>query len=271
MSVPVLLYGALGAHRRGKILQESLLAEPSCELPDGCAVALAFADAYQGAPLSEQSRLLEWTRVSGHLLLLLPPFATGACERPVSWRAERLERAPQGGEGLATMLAPEVTYRLEGKLQTPAVPGATWSDLSVCIGTYRSHPAAGLFAVTTLPLWSLSVLDAPNEVERWLATLIALAGKSVPATHSVERALHPDHYGMLVFLLSEPFENEAQAIAALSSSPIFRFSPEKGRSLLQELRDRGGVIGAAPTPAALELVMQSPYAPYVSAVREVSR
>lgn len=271
MSVPVLLHGSLAVHRRGKILQESLSAEPTSELPAGGAVVLAFADAFERAEASEQSRLVEWTRTSGHLLLLLPPFAARTCERPVSWRAERMEHAPRGGEGLAKVLASEVAYRLDGKLQTPAVPGATWSDLSVCVGTYRAHPAAGLFAVTCLPLWSLSVLDAPTELESWLANLFALAGESKPGAPAVERALRPEHYGLLIFLLSQSFEEEEQVIAALHSSPIFRFSPERARSLLKELRDRDLVIGAAPSAAAQELVMHSPYAAYVSAVREVTR
>ncbi|MGK3990745.1 hypothetical protein WME99_47305 [Sorangium sp. So ce136] len=270
MTVPVLLHGALGTHRRGKILQEALSAEQAKELPDGRALVVAFADAFQGAEESEQSRLVEWTRVSGHLLLLVPPFAAGACKRPVSWRAERMASAPRGGEGIAQVLASEVAYRLDGKLQTPAVPGATWSDLSVCVGTYRLHPAAGLFAVTCLPLWSLAVLDAPNELERWLASLVALAGESRPATQPVESVLQPDHYGLLVFLLSKSFDDEEQAIAALRSSSIFRFTPERGRSLLKELRARGLVVGAMPTTEAIELVMESPYAPYVSALREVS-
>jgi hypothetical protein len=144
VTVPVLLHGALATHRRGKILQEALAATPSTELPDGRAAVLAFAEAFQGAEEGEQARLIEWTRAPGHLLLLLPPFAAAACERPVSWRAERMGSAPRGGEGLAKVLAPEVGYRLTGKLQAPAVPGATWSDLSVAVGSYRLHPAAGL-------------------------------------------------------------------------------------------------------------------------------
>lgn len=270
MTVPVLLHGTLATHRRGKILQEALAAELSTELPNGRAVVMVFADAFQGAEEDEQSRLVEWTRASGHLLLLVPPFATSECERPVSWRAERMESAPRGGEGLAKVLAPEVAYRLTGKLQTPALPGATWSDLSVCLGMYRLHPAAGLLAVTCLPLWSLAVLDALHELESWLSSLVALAGESQPAREPVESALSPDHYGLLVFLLSKPFDDEEQAIVSLCSSSIFRFSADRGRSLLKELRERGLIVGAMPTTEATELVMQSPYAPYVSALREVS-
>jgi hypothetical protein len=270
MTIPVLLHGALATHRRGKILQEALAARLSTELPDGHAAVLAFAEAFQVAEGGEQARLIEWTRAPGHLLLLLPPFAAGACGRPVSWRAERMEAAPRGGEGLAKVLAPEVAYRLTGELQTPAVPGATWSDLSVAIGSYRLHPAAGLFAVTCLPLWSLAVLDAPGDLESWFTSLVSLAGESRPAEVPVATALLPDHYGLLVFLLSQSFADEEQAIGGLLNSSIFRFSPERGRSLLKDLRDQGLVDGAKPTSEAYELVMQSPYAAYVSALREVS-
>ncbi|HYD57908.1 MAG TPA: hypothetical protein VEB41_13455 [Burkholderiales bacterium] len=267
MTVPVLLHGALATHRRGRILQEALAATTATELPDGHAAVLAFADGFQGADDGEQARLIEWTRVPGHLLLLVPPFDVASSERPISWRAERMESAPRGGEGLAKVLAPEVSYRLTGKLQTPAVPGATWSDLSVCMGAYRLHPAAGLFAVTCLPLWSLAVLDVPAELRSWLGNLVELAGESQAVPTTVAAALQPDHYGFLIFLLSQPFSDEGQVVAALHSSSVFRFSIEKGRLLLKELRDQDLVLGVTPTTEAYELVMQSPYAPYVSALR----
>jgi hypothetical protein len=268
--VPVLLHGALAAHRRGKILREALSAEATTTLPESGAVIMAFADAFQGADEGEQARLVEWTRAPGHLLLLVPPFAAGTSERPVPWRAERMEGGPRGGEGLAKMLAAEVTHRLEGKLQTPPLPGATWSDLSVCLGTYRLHPAAGLFAVTCLPLWSLAVLDAPEETQRWLVSLVALAGEAKAVDAPAQTSLSPDHYGLLVFLLSRSFEGDEQAIAALRASSIFRIAPERARALLNDLRVRGLVMGAVPTTEATELVMQSPYALYVSALREVT-
>jgi hypothetical protein len=138
------------------------------------------------------------------------------------------------------------------------------------VGTYRLHPVAGLFAVTCLPLWSLTVLDAPEETQRWLASLVALAGEAKPVAEPAQTPLSPDHYGLLVFLLSRRFEDDEQAVGALRASSIFRIAPERARALLNELRARGLVNGAVPTTEATELVMQSPYAPYVSAVREVT-
>ena len=270
MTVPVILHGALASHRRGQILREALAADASPVLPEGRAVVMAFGESFQGADRPEQARLLEWTRTPGHLLLLIPPFVTGACDVPVSWSVERIEGAARGGEGLARVLASEVTHRLNGRLQTPPIPGATWSDLSVCLGTYRLHPAAGLFAVTSLPLWSLTVLDAADQLSGWIDALGALAGESKPVERPIERALTPDHYGMLVFLLGRSFADDEEAIAALQSSSIFSFGRDRARQLLTQLRERGHLVGATLTAEAAALVMQSPYACYVSALREVS-
>lgn len=271
MKTPIFLHGSLATHRRGLILAEAASAAPTSTLPEGPAVVVEFGEAFQDTEQDERARMIEWTRVPGHVLLLLPPFTKGACESPVTWQAERLTSAPRGGEGLAQVLGPEVSYQLTGKLQVPALPGATWSDCSVCLGVYRLHPAAGLFAVTTLPLWSLAVLDAPEDLERWLSRLVLLAGESKPAQAPEPAALLADHYGFLVFLLSWPLGDEEQAIEGLRSSPVFQISRERGLSLLKDLQDRGLVDGAKPTTEAEELVMQSPYAHYVSALREVNR
>jgi hypothetical protein len=271
MNAPVFLHGSLASHRRGRILQEALSAVPNPNLPEGGAIVLEFGENFQEAEQDERARLIEWTKAPGHLLLLVPPFGPAACEAPVTWRAERLDGGARGGQGLAETLAPEVGYRLTGHLQTPAIPGAAWSDLSVCVGVYRLHPAAGLFAVTTLPVWSLAVLDATAELESWLGSLAQLAGESRLPQAPEAAPLSADHYGFIVYLLSRIFRDEEQAVDGLRSSMIFRISPERGRSLLKDLQGRGLVDGAAPTSTAEELVMQSPYAHYVSALREVNR
>jgi hypothetical protein len=60
-------------------------------------------------------------------------------------------------------------------------------------------------------------------------------------------------------------------LAGLHSSSIFRFTRERGTSLFKDLRERDLVTGVAPTERARDLVMRSPYAHYVSALREVPR
>lgn len=271
MNVPIFLHGSLANHRRGQVLKEAISAQAIKSLPDSSSIILEFGEAFQVAEQDECAQLIEWTRAPGHVLLLLPPFTKESCHSPVTWQATRVSKAPHGGEGLSQMLAPEVGYQLSGKLQVPVIPGATWSDLSVGLGVYRLHPAAGLFAVTCLPLWSLTVLDSPLELEHWLGRLVLLAGESKPAQAPEPTPLLADHYGFLVFLLSWPLGDEEQAIEGLRSSPVFQISPKRGLSLLKDLQVRGLVDGAKPTTEAEELVMQSPYAHYVSALREVNR
>ena len=96
MTAPVLLHGALATHRRGRVLREALAAEAVTTLPDSGAVVVAFADAFQEADAGDQARLMEWTRAPGRTLLLVPPFAAGTCEHPISWRAERMAGPPRG-------------------------------------------------------------------------------------------------------------------------------------------------------------------------------
>jgi hypothetical protein len=60
-------------------------------------------------------------------------------------------------------------------------------------------------------------------------------------------------------------------LVGLRQSSIFHFAPDRARSILHDLQKRGLVVGVALTSVASDLVMRSPYAPYVSAVREVSR
>lgn len=271
MSIPVHLYGALAAHRRGKVLQDTASATPVLNLSDGPAVVVTFAESFQAASPTVQGQMVEWTRSPGHTLLLVPPFAATPCYAPVLWRAERVETPYCGGESMAKILAAQVAHRLTGSLQTPALPGAAWSDLSVAIGTYRLHPAAGLFAVTTLPVCSLSVLDYPKELQAWLARLAALAGEARPVLAPEAVALKPDHFGLLVFLLGKAFPSEEMALANLHTSTIFSMAAGNAITLLRDLQARGLVVGAAPTADGQALVMQSPYAPYVQALREAIR
>lgn len=272
MSLPILLHGALASHHRGRVLQEAIDAHPAPKLPTEPCILLAFADEFQALSDTQQAQLVDWTRPVGRVLLLLPPFSAAPCRVPVAWQARRRAGAPRGGEGLAELLAAEVSHELDGDLQTPTLQGATWSDLSRCIGTYRTHPAAGLFAVSCLPLWSLSVLDSSRAALEWLNALTTLAG--TPGKAPPPQTLPPmgrDHYGLLVFLLSGDFGDAGQALASLQQSSVMHFAPAHAELLMQELQARGLVsAAAAPTPHARELVMRSPWAPFVNALREES-
>ena len=108
------------------------------------------------------------------------------------------------------------------------------------------------------------------EARKWLQSLVSLAGEARPAPAPAQAPLSADHFGLLVFLLSRRFDGDEQALSTLRKSPIFRIAPERAQALLNELRTRGLVVGVMPTTEATQLVMQSPYALYVTALREVT-
>jgi hypothetical protein len=129
--------------------------------------------------------------------------------------------------------------------------------------------------VTTLPLWSLAAAGCglPSSKAGWAASL-QLAGESTGRPQAPELVpLSADHYGFLVYLLEPLLQRpRSKRVDGLRSSPDLPAShPERGRSLLKDLQGRGLVDGAVPTSAAEDLVMRSPYAHYVSALREVNR
>jgi hypothetical protein len=141
----------------------------------------------------------------------------------------------------------------------------------VAVGTYRIHPAAGLFAVTTLPLWSLTTLDASDEATEWITALAELAGRaSKTAEEPKADPLKPDHFGMLVFIMAGEFINRSAALDALGRSTIFAWEREHAKRLLDDLVARGLVDEAKASDEAQDLIMNSPYAAYVAALREES-
>ncbi|MGH2248828.1 hypothetical protein ACQ1Y8_15640, partial [Enterococcus faecalis] len=67
----------------------------------------------------------------------------------------------------------------------------------------RKHSNSGLFAVTTLPLWSLNLLDHTEVLVDWLNWFVDHAGVTTPvAEEKAELAAYlPDKYDLVVLLL----------------------------------------------------------------------
>lgn len=264
------LFQALASHRRGRVLRDVAGAQPVDELP-ASGMVLLFGEDFQTAPERHQRDLVEWTRQPGRVLLLLPPFRPEETVVPVPWKVERMTTAPSGGEGISRRLANEVTHRLTGRLQSAPIPGSTWQGLSVSTAIYRSHPASGVFAATCLPIWSLTVLDLEPDLRAWLQAVEGLAGEPRVTAVQEPAPLRPEHFGMLVFLLSCSFSSDDDALDRLEASDLFRFSRAEGTRLLADLQRRGLTVAATPTDEAERMVMESPYAGYVGAIREAAR
>jgi hypothetical protein len=265
------LAGTLATHRRGRFLRDLLAAESSTTgLPQAHGICLAFAADFQDADEAEQLRWLSWAARSGRAVLLVPPLRPGSSPRPAEWKVEVMAETAVGADGsLPAVLAPEVRHCVTGQLQVPDSPPGRWSGGRAHTAYHRRHPAAGIFAVTCLPLWSSALLGRDALARGWLAELYQLAG----APAAIEAGptglnLSPDHWAVLLHLCANRFAGPDQAVTALAHSPLFRVPAERGRECLAELEAGGYAAGGGPTETGRSALLASPYAAYLEALEE---
>lgn len=191
----------LQAHRRGRFLASLLAIEPSsgAVLPVSGLVLLT-GEQLQASP-ELQAECAAWARQPGCTLLVLPPYKEGTILPTLDWAIEfsaHLVAALPGS--VESIVAGELMYRLQGmdgSNATAAQPG----DLACHTRYWKAHSNSGLIAATTLPLWSISLLNHGDKVMAFLADIYKHAGKaSVPVAKDepFADALHPQDVTVMV-------------------------------------------------------------------------
>lgn len=267
MSITLWLCGSIAAHRRGRVLQEVAAAYKTEGFPEGSGLAVMFATDFQEESAEGRAVWLRWSQTPGRVLLLVPPFSVGPCEDPLRWEALPWKEGKSAEDaGLASLLATEVRHEIQGELQPVKELGGVWADYAVNTAFYRKHPNAGLFAVTALPIWSLTLLDHAAALTDWFTSLHALAGTPSAQVELKEPAfqLQPNHYAVLMHLIGGHFESSNEALAALGVSPIFRLSANEATTRLDELQQQGLAENGRATKPGREALHQSPYETFAS-------
>ena len=256
----VVLVGELGTHARGKMLVASADAQVR-ELPPA-GIALAFGKEAQRKP-EQLVTWAAWAQQPGRVLVLVPPFRRGACATPTAWEALRTEPLAGGESELGRLLASERQHELRGDLVPADRVGG-----QVITGCWRRHPAAGLFVVTALPLWSLRVLDHPAMLRDWLGQLLDEAGTADVASPTGTAAFEPDprDWSVLLHLCTGPYANTAAVLQALERSVLFAVPSAEARHAAQRLEAAGWVEGGALTAAGRAALQASPHAVYANAL-----
>jgi hypothetical protein len=259
---PVLV-GELGHHARGRTLAAAVGAVPGDPPADGVALALG-KDAQQHP--DQFARWVDWAREPGRVLVLMPPFGRGACDVPTQWEARRTDPLAGAEAALGRALARERQHELRGELlPMERVAG------QVVTGGWRRHPTAGLVVITTLPLWSLLVLDHRAALRSWLEDLVAQAGAPRPATEAPVTAAFrpgPDDWTLLLHLCTGPFSDGGAALAALAGSPVLRVGGPAALVALDRIQAAGWAKDGALTEEGRAALQGSPYALHA---RELAR
>lgn len=268
------LAGSLGNHRRGRVLQEA--AGPTIsvvEPPDGHGLCMMFGTDFQGNDVKIQKEWVNWSQVPGRVLLLIPILKVGACAEPVKWEVTAKAGVDaKDSDELLQALASEVRNELRGKLQTATQLGGAWGDYAVNTAFYRKHPHSGIFAVTCLPLWSLSVLDHKDALRQWLSELYAMAGTPAQLVEEEESRFQPtaSHFAIMFYLLGGKFADRDIAIRSLDKSDIFNIDTAEAGHILNELEKENLIEGTKITPSGLELLNHSPFAFFMSDIEKLS-
>lgn len=265
MATRLTLVDSIAAHARGRTLALSVGAT-SGALPMTGPV-IAFAKDFQDAP-ARAAELLAWTERPGRLLVLVPPFAKTAVAVPVEWEARRTEALAGGETRLGALLARERQHELRGAL-LPLERGGG----QTITGGWRRHPAAGLLAITTLPLWSLHTLDHRPVLMQWLDNLFESAGLPLPdeaPTAPKSEELSSNDWALLLHLCRGPFDDAPSALRAFTRSGLQRLDTDDAAAVLRSLERRGLVEGGRLTNRAADLLDESPYAVYASEMRRTA-
>lgn len=268
MTPEVWIAGSLRDHARGRRLVD-LVSGKTASIPErATGVCLFFGGEFQKLDKEAQSEWMDWSQAPGRAFLLLPPFQAGFITPLLDWEILSAGAVPDSlAHPLARKLSGEVRFQLKGVFQVPVGPSGVWDNGTVNTCYYRRHPHAGLFAATSLPLWSLALLDAKDELKQWLAELLSIAGKPVEDEGPTEVPafeLVPEHFALLLHLCSEEFASEDEALRALPTSELFRVPPAIAREYLTDLETHGLAKGGRLTRTGRRMLAESSYEPFAA-------
>jgi hypothetical protein len=269
---PIQIIGKLAAHPRGKRLHQMLESSVGEALPEGDGVVLAMGSDYQNRSLAEQRTWLEWAARPGRTLLLLPPFRTGVRHEPNDWEIMPLESPPKfasSENAVLRLTAGETSAAIKRGLLPPASPAIGTGSSPQLNGLHRRHPDSGLFAVTTIPIWSLALADSPIAVKEWLAAWLSMSGQPVAVeAKSAGTGFEPTqlHFALLLHLLSGEYSSRQAALEALAWSEVFDLSDNDAPRLLGELENAGLAVNGSATSTGKQALLDSPYREYAIAL-----
>jgi hypothetical protein len=195
------------------------------------------------------------------------------CKQPQPWRplaAGAIDASKS--KGLAKLLAPELKYEITTDMLPTKTVDGEWNRGGINTAHYKKHPNSGLFAVTCLPVWSLSVLDHSKHLIAWLNELHALAGEAIEEEEATadEARFAPshEHFALMLHLTSGRWKNRDSALRALKSSLVLTLPPERADECLKELEDNGLASEGVLTDRGKEILWSSPYAVYAGTLEK---
>ena len=274
----IYLAGLLARHRRSRILIQLLNAELAGDSLPEKGMCLMFGQEYQQAKEEKQKKLQKWCKRPGRTLLLIPPFQAGEVGEGVDWSISFSGDDLNAEKGsVAQMVAREVTFLLMS--ESPVFDGTLdhqWMDYSFNTLFNKRHSGTGVFCATTLPLWSISLMDAEYELKKWLERLHEHAGKVSESNEDVEDKgiqdiLEPQDYSVLACIYAWQTTTPAALTQTLSRQPfpLFSFDLDGLITSYNRLSEAGSLQSGTLTELGLTQLQGCPWWGHAQQMKEV--
>lgn len=204
----IYLSQALARNRKGRFLQAIIGAIPlAAEWPHSMpASGLLLVQAEELTHSDALLALYQWAMQVGCAVLVIDPLSANLAllaklPTPLDWSLAPSNMSAKE-PAIALILADETNQALIGFSGSADRQQHMVGDI-VHTRYIRKHSNSGVFAVTTLPLWSLNLLDHAEVIESWLHWFVERAGQATLTTEKQpELAVYsPDKYDMVVMLL----------------------------------------------------------------------
>lgn len=256
----------LSAHRRGRFLASLLGIEaaPGVELPSS-GMLLMIGETFQAGGELQTARLA-WARQPGCALLLLPPYQAGPILPTLDWVIDYASAPPavSASDSLAGLLGQEMIYRLQGRDGSVETTQGE-QGIQMCHTRYwKSHANSGLLAVTTLPLWSISLLNHTLSVRAFLDDIgrhVGRVSSSAARSTPVETVLEPRDMTVMVCCYGFNVVSAASLSERLGAYavPLLNLAEFDLPASIARLREHGFIDDQAMTEAGLAYLSASKF------------
>lgn len=268
---------SLTSHRRGRFLRSLIDAEPTAEtLPhQGC--VLMLGKDYQQLEVQDKKKWRDWALQSGRTLMLLPPYSSGLVDEDIDWQIGFSEAVSSVDAPLVRLLESEVTQQIAGRQGvSERSQGHLWGASAANTRYLKHHAASGVFAVTCLPLWSISLIDEAELVREWFAFFDRLAG--TPDVIETEADNEPTQlvatdYSIMACIYAWQVTSASELNAYLSKQafPVFQFSPDEVETGFSRLSSVGYVNEDGLTIEGMQTLKDSAYWLYADQLKDATR
>ncbi|MCU8034733.1 MAG: hypothetical protein WC024_10740 [Shewanella sp.] len=269
---------SLSSHRRGRFLGSLVDAEPVTEtlLPhQGC--VLMLGKDFQQLEIVDKKKWREWAQLSGRTLMLLPPYNSGLIDEDIDWQIGFSESVSSVDAPLVRLLESEITQQIAGRQGvSERSQGHLWGSSAVNTCYLKHHAASGVFAVTCLPLWSISLIDEAELVREWFAFFDRLAGtpdaNESDAYNEPTQLVATDYSIMAcIYAWQVISASELSAYLAKQVFPIFQFNSDELDAGFSRLLSAGYANECGLTTEGIQILKASAYWLYADQLKDATR